>query len=124
MFCSYDFLWSLNGTRKNARPKFASSACERRRKMKKQTISKQSETDWECIDAMTDEDIDLRETPEVSPEMFARGVVRRGLKPTARKTQLTLRVDSDVLEWYKNQGAGYQTKINALLRAYMEAHQS
>ena len=73
---------------------------------------------------MTNEDIDLSETPEVPPEMFARAVVRRGLKPVPRKTQLTLRVDSDVLEWYKNQGAGYQTKINALLRAYMEAHQS
>ena len=92
--------------------------------MKKKTISKQSETDWNRVDAMTDEEIDLTETPEVSPEMFARAVVRRGLKPVPRKTQLTLRVDSDVLEWYKTQGAGYQTKINALLRAYMEAHQS
>jgi len=92
--------------------------------MKKKIISKQSETDWKRVDAMTNEDIDLSETPEVPPEMFARAVVRRGLKPVPRKTQLTLRVDSDVLEWYKNQGAGYQTKINALLRAYMEAHQS
>lgn len=92
--------------------------------MNKKTISKQSETDWKRVDAQMDEQIDLTETPEVSPETFARAVVRRGLKPAARKTQLTLRVDSDVLEWYKNQGAGYQTKINALLRAYMEAHQS
>lgn len=92
--------------------------------MSKKTISKQSETDWDRVDAMADEEIDLSETPEVSPEMFARAVVRRGLKPVSRKTQLTLRIDSDVLEWYKNQGAGYQTKINALLRAYMEAHQS
>jgi uncharacterized protein (DUF4415 family) len=92
--------------------------------MKKKTISKQSETDWKRVEAMTDEDIDLSETPEVSTEMFAQAIVRRGLKPVTRKTQLTLRVDSDVLEWYKNQGAGYQTKINALLRAYMEAHQS
>ncbi len=91
--------------------------------MSRKTISKQSETDWERVDALTDEEIDLSETPEVSPEMFARAVVRRGLKPVPRKTQLTLRVDSDVLEWYKSQGAGYQTKINALLRAYMEAHQ-
>lgn len=92
--------------------------------MKKKTISKQSETDWKRVDAMTDKDIDLTETPEVSAEMFARAIVRRGLKIIPRKTQLTLRVDSDVLEWYKKQGAGYQTKINALLRAYMEAHQS
>ena len=92
--------------------------------MKKKTISKQSETDWTRVEAMTNEQIDLTETPEVSAEMFARAIVRRGLKIIPRKTQLTLRVDSDVLEWYKKQGAGYQTKINALLRAYMEAHQS
>ncbi len=55
---------------------------------------------------------------------FARGVVRNGLRNQPRKTQLTIRVDSDVLDWYKGLGAGYQTKINALLRAYMDAHQS
>jgi len=92
--------------------------------MKKQTISKKSQTDWKRIDALTDEDIDLEETPEISAEKFARSIVRRGLKPVSRKTQLTLRIDSDVLEFYKKQGAGYQTKINALLRAYMEAHES
>lgn len=91
--------------------------------MSKKTISKQSKTDWKRVDALTDEEIDRSEAPEIPAEMFARAIVRRGLKPVSRKTQLTLRVDSDVLEWYKNQGAGYQTKINALLRAYMEAHQ-
>lgn len=54
--------------------------------------------------------------------MFARAVVRRGFKPVARKEQLTIRVDSDVLAWYKRQGPGYQTRINALLRAYMQEH--
>jgi uncharacterized protein (DUF4415 family) len=74
------------------------------------------------VDALKDEDIDLSDTPEVPPEMFARAVVRRGLKPVTRKAQLTLRLDSDVLEWFRKQGQGYQTKINALLRAYMDAH--
>lgn len=91
--------------------------------MRKKDISKKSKTDWKRVDALSDEDLDLSETPEVSAEIFARATVRRGLKITPRKTQLTLRVDSDVLDWYKRQGAGYQTKINALLRAYMEAHQ-
>ena len=92
--------------------------------MKKKTISNKSQTDWKRVDAQTDENIDLSETPEISAEMFARAMVRRGLKIAPRKTQLTLRVDSDVLDWYKQHGAGYQTKINALLRAYMDAHQS
>ena len=94
--------------------------------MRKKPISKKSrtdETDWKRINAMKEEDIDFSETPEVTPEMFARGIVRRGLKPVRRKDQLTLRVDSDVVAWYRKQGSGYQTRINALLRAYMEAHQ-
>ena len=71
---------------------------------------------------MKDEDIDHSDSPEITPEMFARAVVRKGLKTVPRKEQLTLRIDSDVLEWFRRQGQGYQTKINALLRAYMEAH--
>ena len=55
--------------------------------------------------------------------MFAKAVVRRGLKSKLKKVQLTLRVDSDVVAWFKGQGQGYQSRINALLRAYMEAHQ-
>ena len=55
--------------------------------------------------------------------MFAKAVVRRGLPVAKAKTQVTLRIDSDVLEWFKCQGRGYQTQINQLLRAYMEAHQ-
>ena len=46
----------------------------------------------------------------------------RGGQPVYRKTQLTLRVDRDVVDWFKGQGRGYQTRINALLRAYKEAH--
>lgn len=84
--------------------------------------SKTDETDYERLDAMKDEDIDFSDNPEVPPEMFARGIIRRGLKPIPRKKQLTLRVDSDVVDWYKNQGRGYQTRINSLLRAYMEEH--
>jgi uncharacterized protein (DUF4415 family) len=91
--------------------------------MKKSDSSKKSQTDGERLDAMKDEDIDLSDSPEITPEIFAKGVVRRGLKPTPNKVQLTLRVDSDVLEWFKARGSGYQTQMNALLRAYMEAHE-
>ena len=89
--------------------------------MKKPITSRKSQTDWKRVDALKDSKIDLSDTPELAPAMFARAVVRRGLKPAVRKKLLTLRIDSDVLEWYRNQGAGYQTRINALLRAYMEA---
>lgn len=92
--------------------------------MKKNSTSQKSATDWERIEAMTDDGIDLSDIPEVTPEQFARAVIRRGLKPKVRKAQLTLRVDDDVLGWFRAQGRGYQTQINALLRAYMEAHRT
>ncbi|MDJ0619639.1 MAG: BrnA antitoxin family protein [Calothrix sp. MO_192.B10] len=90
--------------------------------MNSESTSSNSQTDWQRLDAMSDEDIDLSDCPEITPEMFAKAVVRRGLPPTKNKAQVTLRIDRDVLEWFKSQGRGYQTQINALLRAYMEAH--
>ena len=92
--------------------------------MKKSNISNKSETDWKKIKAMIDEEIDFSDIPKVTPEMFARGIMRRDLKPVTRKSQLTLRIDQDVIEFFKSQGRGYQTKINQLLRAYMEAHEN
>jgi uncharacterized protein (DUF4415 family) len=72
---------------------------------------------------MTDDDI-VRDddAPEWTPEMFARAIAKEGLKPVPRKAMLSLRVDADVLAWFRAQGEGYQTRMNALLRAYMEAH--
>jgi uncharacterized protein (DUF4415 family) len=90
--------------------------------MRKLTTSRKSRTEWARIDALKDEEIDFSDIPELSPEKFARAVVRRGLKPVVRKELLTLRIDSDVLKWFKKKGPGYQTRINALLRAYKDAH--
>jgi uncharacterized protein (DUF4415 family) len=39
-----------------------------------------------------------------------------------RKQQTTLRIDADVLGWFRAQGKGYQTRINAILRRYFEQH--
>lgn len=92
--------------------------------MKKKNISHKSQTDWERVDKLHDTDIDFSDNPEVTPEMFAKAIVRKGLKPVGRKTQVTLRIDEDVLTWFKKQGTGYQTRINSLLKAYKEAHQN
>jgi len=62
------------------------------------------------------------DAPEWTPAMFARVVARQGLKPVSRKALLSLRIDTDVIEWFRAQGTGYQSRMNALLRAYMEAH--
>jgi uncharacterized protein (DUF4415 family) len=92
--------------------------------MKKKNISRKSQTDWKRVDKLHDNDIDFSDNPEVSPEMFAKAIVRKGLKPARQKTQVTLRIDEDVLSWFKKQGKGYQTRINSLLKAYKEAHKN
>ncbi len=90
--------------------------------MSTEHTSRRSQTDWQRLDAMTDEEIDLSDCPEVTPEQFARAVVRKGVYTTKNKAQLTLQIDNDVLEWFQSQGHGYQTQINTLLKEYMEAH--
>ena len=66
--------------------------------MNNEFTSSKSQTDWERLDAMTDEDIDFSDCPEITPEMFAKAVVRRGLPNPKTKAQVTLRIDSDVLD--------------------------
>jgi uncharacterized protein (DUF4415 family) len=71
---------------------------------------------------MKDEDVVLTaEHPEANVKHIIRGVVRSGLKVVPPKTSVSLRIDADVLEWFKAQGLGYQTRINAVLRAYRDA---
>jgi len=77
----------------------------------------ESKTDWKRINAMTDEDIDLTESPELDAAFFKEAVTW----PTHKK-QITLRLDPDVLEFFKSQGRGYQTAINKVLRRYVETH--
>lgn len=82
-------------------------------------MSKASKTDWKRLAKMKDKDIDTSDISELDEEFFKNAVVRM-----PAKKPVTLRLDDDVLEWFKDQGQGYQTRINQLLRKYMEAHQS
>jgi len=61
------------------------------------------------------------EHPQADVRHIVRGIVRHGLKPVSSKTSISLRVDADVLDWFKAQGRGYQTRINAVLRAFKDA---
>jgi len=81
-------------------------------------MKRQSRTDWKRIDAMGDEDIDFSDIPKLDPDFFANAIVWPGTKE-----QITLRLDPDVLKFFRKQGRGYQTAINAVLRKYMEAQE-
>ena len=87
--------------------------------MKKSNTLKKDGTDYERLDAMRDEDIDFSEIPPITDEMLARGVVRHNVL-TQTKEELTLRIDTDVLQWFQSRGRGWETLINFLLRRYMQ----
>jgi uncharacterized protein (DUF4415 family) len=81
-------------------------------------------TDWKRVDALTDTDIaraikDDPDTFNVDRDWFQQAMV---LRPAQDKEPVTVRLDSDMLAWFRRQGRGYQTRINAILRAYYEAH--
>ena len=80
-------------------------------------MSKASRTDWQRLAAQTDEQIDTSDVPELGDAFFKNAELH--IPP---KQAVTIRLDVDVLEWFKDQGSGYQTRINQLLRRYMEAH--
>ena len=91
--------------------------------MKHVSTSRKSQTDIKRLKAIKDSDIVIdKDAPAWTPDMFARAIVRKGLKTVPKKSLLSLRVYSDVLEWFRAQGRGYQSRMNALLRAFMEAH--
>jgi uncharacterized protein (DUF4415 family) len=81
----------------------------------------QSETDWKNLESRASSGSPTDEHPEAAVEHIVRGIVRRGLSPLPSKTSVSLRIDQDVIEWFKAQGPGYQTRINSVLKAFRDA---
>jgi uncharacterized protein (DUF4415 family) len=86
--------------------------------MKENNLKNASQTDWERVESMTDEEIDTSDIPPLDDDFFAHAELRL----PEPKQSITIRLDADVVEWFKAQGKGYQTRMNAILRRYMEVH--
>jgi uncharacterized protein (DUF4415 family) len=71
------------------------------------------------IENISDEDIDTSDIPELDEHFWEKAKL---VKPITKQA-ISLRIYDDVLEWFKNQGKGYQSLMNAVLRSYVE-HQS
>ena len=70
------------------------------------------------IKQIKDKDIDYSDIPELDDSFWNEAVIEYPEK----KKPVTLRIDADVIEWFRASGKGYQTRINAVLRSYFEAH--
>ncbi len=78
----------------------------------------EDQTDWARVDALTEEELEASIDHAEEGE-FDWSTVQVGIP--GPKQQLTVRFDADVVEWFKAQGAGYQTRMNAVLRSFVEA---
>jgi uncharacterized protein (DUF4415 family) len=82
--------------------------------------ARKGKTDWAAVDALTDEEIAkaVANDPDAVPiDIDWSDAV---LVMPAKKKAISIRVDEDVLNFFKKQGDGYQRRINAVLRSYMQ----
>ena len=86
--------------------------------MRQTNTTRESRTDWRKLAALPDDQVDTSEIPELDEDFFREARLRL----PKGKQLVSIRVDTDILDWFKQQGKGYQTRINAILRAYVRAH--
>jgi uncharacterized protein (DUF4415 family) len=80
-------------------------------------------TDWKRVDAMTEEDIERAAASDPdAPMTTAADWVNAKIVWPQGKEPVTIRIDKDVLNWFRKHGRGYQSRMNAVLRSFVEAH--
>jgi uncharacterized protein (DUF4415 family) len=86
------------------------------------SMNAESKTDWERLSRLSDEEIhaSAMADPDALPTSEAFWNNARLVYPEAKET-ITIRLDKEMLMWFKSQGKGYQSRINAVLCAYMKA---
>jgi uncharacterized protein (DUF4415 family) len=85
----------------------------------------EDQTDWARVDAMTEAELEAAIASDPDWADIPRDWYRHAMlsHPEGMKTQIRLRIDPDSLAWFKRQGPGYQARINAALRAFVQAHE-
>ncbi len=94
--------------------------------MKKESTSKASQTDWEVLEKMSDEDIDLSDIPEVTAEQMTQATLRVDGKLASKgKVRVNIYLDAEVVDYFKAKagGRGYQTLINERLKESIRAEE-
>lgn len=81
-------------------------------------IEKKSDTDWKRLHEMRDDEIDVSDIPPIRKDLFKKMAIRM----PEPKAAISIRLDENVIAWFKKRGPGYQTRINAVLKSYVEAH--
>ena len=93
--------------------------------MKESNLNSSSKTNWERIDAMTDDEIDVSDSPPLTDEFFAKAKwLMPGDSASRHTVKVELELDSKILAWFQAQGQDYGRRMQAALRLYAEVHQA
>jgi uncharacterized protein (DUF4415 family) len=89
---------------------------------RKQLDKMEDKTDWVRVNALTDEEIEraVAEDPDAPPFWTDEDWANARVVWPQGKAPVTLRLDRDIIAWFKLHGSGYQTRINAVLRGFVE----
>jgi uncharacterized protein (DUF4415 family) len=82
---------------------------------------KPGKTDWARLRGMREEEIDFTDAPELTEEQLAHATWTA--PRTGRKVTISMRVDPEVLDWFKRHGRGYQSRMHTVLRAFVRTHE-
>ncbi len=91
-------------------------------------------TDWDRVNSITDEELEemvkndpddvyLTDEDVKKGKWFKKGEWIKQFEEPSKKEQITLRLDEDVIDFFRKTGRGYQTRMNNVLRAFVKAHQ-
>jgi uncharacterized protein (DUF4415 family) len=87
---------------------------------KKPMLTAEQKARLDAVAAMPDEQIDYKDAPYLPNAVW----MKAAAKLPSAKQQITLRIDAEVLEFFRHTGARYQSRINAVLHAYVKAHKA
>jgi uncharacterized protein (DUF4415 family) len=89
-----------------------------------QNSRRRGKTDWTRVDALSDRKIEkaIRSDPDAASLLDRKWFAKATLVMPERKVPISLRIDREVVDWFKAHGKRYQSRMNAVLKAYMEAH--
>ena len=76
-----------------------------------------SKTNFKRLKKISDKDIDYSDIPETDESFWSDAEVQF----PSTKTHVSIRLDDDIISWFKQFGRGYQTKINSVLKSYIKS---
>jgi uncharacterized protein (DUF4415 family) len=86
--------------------------------MREDIMSNTSRTNWAKVDGMTDDDIDISDTPQLTEEFFLKAKLRMPPTPVSK---VAVPVDSETLDWFRSKGEESEQHMAAALKIYAAA---